>query len=333
MLTGNTSGGYDDANLSGLLNYRIVPGNFAGGLLQTGETTIIPSYQPLASTLLFSTMITLRNNTPPVANQQAYLEIVQTGYKGNNDAPQQTQMKDYAGLVVQDLFFSSIVGSNTTINALGNINVNCATFAINCNANGTGIISATQAAPSITCNINFHNIGGCLLGYYGYGSAYLQYGFQTGFNAFVANGGVLMSNGWINAYNNGGVPKSSQINTNTFDYYAGMGGLQGFSNVANGQQVLIGQSVWRPGTYLAALGVAASGSNFPFSYRYLQVLRTGNNNCYFNWSIIAESGCYWNMANYPNGALPNSISFYNTCGSAQPFYWSFCGLNYLEGTQ
>lgn len=337
VFTGNNSGGYGDNNLNGILNWRVVPSAFAGAQFETGEITVVPTYQPIISSLLTSTMITLRNNTPAVAGTAAYLEVIQSGGKGADalNVPGMTQPVDYGSLVVNDLFFSTMTNTATTINAGGNINVNCATFAINCNANGTGLIYATQAAPSQTCNINYHNIGGCFLGYYGYGSCFLPLGFQTNISALVFNGGVAMCNGWINAYNTGSpVALSSRINQQTFDYYAGMGGLQLSSNVANGQNVLTGQAIWRPGTYLCHLSVGANGSNFPASFRYLHVFRVAPGNVFnFSWQIIAESGCYWNMASYPQGAPGTAITFWNTCGSTQPFVWSISGLNYLEGTQ
>jgi hypothetical protein len=329
VITGNNSGGYGNSNMNGLLNWRLVPSAFAGAYLQTGETTIIPSYYSLASTIALSTMVTLRNNTPAQPNTPAYLEMVQAGGNGDLDNPGLTVPTEYAGLVIQDLYLSTITGQPTTINAGANINVNCDTFVINSNGND-GVILAEQAAPSITCNINYHNIGGCFLGYYGVGSALLPNGFQTGITANVFNGGIQMSNGWLQAVSFGGTP-NSRVNACTFDIQAGLGGLQQYSNLAPGSNI-VNFNILKPGVYQLMAGVTSGASAFGYSVRTLLAVRTGANQLSYQFTNVVESSCFWSLASFPNSTPGNPLILNNGLpGASQPFCWSILTTNYLEG--
>jgi hypothetical protein len=275
-------------------------------------------------------MITLRNNTPAQPNTPAYLEMVQAGGNGDLDNPGLTVPTEYAGLVIQDLYLSTITGQPTTINAGANINVNCDTFVINSNGND-GVILATQAAPNINCNINFHNIGGVFLGYYGVGTAFVPNGFQTGITANVFNGGIQMSNGWLQAVSLGGTP-NSRINQCTFDILAGMGGLQQYSNLAPGANG-VNYNIIRPGVYQLMAGVTSGASAFGYSVRTLLAVRTGANQLNFAFSDVNESSCFWSLSSFPNAppGVASLILNNGLPGPTQPFCWSITTTNYLEG--
>lgn len=346
FITGNNSATTaGSSNNNGIINFRLIPQAFGFGQYMGGEHTIGSGLTAVTSSILTSTLITLRNNTAVanVANAPALLEVMQTGAINAADEPNILVYKDYGNVAVNNLFFSSMTSGVNNINGvdvitnsnntgLQNINVNAGTFVVNSN-NNAGMILAPQAAPSFTCNINYHNIGGCLLGYYGQGTAYLGGGFQTALQANVYNGGVQMSNGYLNASPGIGQNLASRINNNTFDVLAGMGGiLQSNAALPNGSN-FVGPGIWRPGVYLCQAGTASNATSATAaSIRYLYAYMQTNGQLQFQWQIAGniEGNCYWNIIGFPSAPPGAPLVLFNTTGSAQPFYWSISGLNYLN---
>jgi len=308
LLTGDiTLGSRWANNFSGRNNEVIIRNNFSsltnvGGLAQI-EYARISSIQ----------------NSVGAGNLLGYADII----CGNI----YTSTNSISSPTTGTIFTTALSTTNMALNGVVTTN-----FTVQSNATGQpGCIIAPQNGSN-----TYHNIGGVFLGYYGYGSAYLANGFQTGINAYVFNGGVGMSNGYINAYAAPGATPDSRINQAYFPWNAGMGGLpQVLSNCPPGSNTTL-LRIYRPGAYMLSANQSSSDTGLDVvgycwafaSYRADSGFPPGT--LHVDFIALIQNQCQWGYV--ANDVAPGNniqIVFYNNTSYNPTVSVSLTGLSYL----
>lgn len=246
--TGTKPGVSDEVD--GIVNFNAGGAGFGFGhaRLWTGDITL--GSRSVDTQQSQNQEVLIRNNFSTVQNPSGVAQVEFARISTINNTTGAGNVLGYTDIIAGDFYASTngvgLGGGNVFASGISTGGLALSGFVttalqVQSNAIGQpGIINAPQASPPPPATpSNFHNIGGCLLGYYGTGTAFLSGGFQTGITALVFNGGVKMSNGYIFASPGLSVPDTyvggSWFRTNGFATSMTRTGYNTFSNTNNGQ--------------------------------------------------------------------------------------------------